>query len=111
MHLVEAGKKNECAPICQFQDLHYLFCGGGCELRTARIRHLRRQVEQRLSGEIEVRFDLQFASRSSTEPLANEIEAPGRGESRRSEHNRFSVAKEPLRENCRDINRSGLKKQ
>src|SRR6266566_1667575 len=77
------------------------------KLGVANVRHLPRQVQQRLLGIIEFRRQRAILGVIDSQALANVIEAPADGERRGRQDHRVELFKQPLAQDLADIDGRG----
>ena len=87
-HRRVAGEEDEGAAARALQDLDHLAARGDGEVRRPRIGHLRRQIQNRLLPEVELRRQPDLVGLLDAEPRADVVEAAVDGQRRRRQHRR-----------------------
>ncbi len=91
----------------QFQQLHDLFRGLRRKPRVAHVRHLARQVEQRLLGIVELRSQRAIFGVINAQALADVIEASSNRERCGSQDDGVKLLEEVLAQNLAHVDRRG----
>ena len=109
-HARVAREQHERASPRALQDLDHFAPGGEGEVLGARIRHLQRQVQDRLPREIELGRQAHFVRVPDAETIADVVEVPVDGERCRRQHGGMHPVEQQLSNDCRHIDRRGSQK-
>src|SRR5271165_402593 len=110
VHERVAGEQAERPPAANLQQLPHSLRGLFHELRLARVWQIRRHIQQRLAGVVEVRRDDHLARMLQAQPPANVVESSAHSQRGRRQHRCLQVIEQRLPQNVRYCNRRRLQK-